>query len=293
MPLAQLLDVQLNSPFDLASLPKPNQPRYQVDIQFLNAPPPEFAAQDYPYANNLGQRSLFFWPHEAVYLSSFGNRLDIFPLGEIQPKLFELSIIGPVLCSLLHQQGRVPLHGSAVAKDGRAHVFLGDQGMGKSTLAAFFVSRGYEFLSDDVILIDELEGVPHVFPCYPSMKLDSHWVKRYGWEGEPLSSIHPSLSKWRVCTKHCFAPAPYPLASLNFLHDASVFSVNESSPSEAYVELLRTTHTAKWLPQSKQAQAHMEQCRPWILECPHLHRIDYPHQQESLESLLNLVKSLP
>jgi hypothetical protein len=288
----QLLDLQLNSPFPLDHLPAPIRPSRQVYIQFIDQAPSEFETKDYPYAKHLGDRALFYWPNEAVYISSSGEQIDIFPLGEIQPKLFELSIIGPVLCSILHQQGRVPLHGSAVRKNGKTHVFLADQGMGKSTLAAFFVANGYHFLSDDIILIDSFKGSPQVFPCYPSMKLEESWIRAYDWTGEPLSLIHPLLKKSRVDLRHCFDTEPTPLSSIHFLHDAQEFKVKPSSPGEAYFQLLQCTHTAKWLAHTQQAPLHMEQCRPWILECPHLYQIDYPHRPKSLEQLLSFVENL-
>lgn len=56
---------------------------------------------------------------------------------------------------LLRQlEGRLAMHGSAVAKDGKAIIFLGRSGAGKSTLAAAMCLRGAELLADDAVAID-------------------------------------------------------------------------------------------------------------------------------------------
>lgn len=53
-----------------------------------------------------------------------------------------------------HLQGRISLHGSAVAVRGRAIVFLGRSGAGKSTAAAAACAKGAELLADDAVALD-------------------------------------------------------------------------------------------------------------------------------------------
>lgn len=63
--------------------------------------------------------------------------------------------LGPVVAIALHLQGAVLLHASAVVLRGKAIVFAGDAGSGKSTTAAILHRLGYAVLADDVT---ELEG---------------------------------------------------------------------------------------------------------------------------------------
>ncbi len=60
------------------------------------------------------------------------------------------AIALPVLASL---RGTGMFHGSAVAGKVGALVFLGEKGVGKSTLAARLSSQGYEVLCDDAVAI--------------------------------------------------------------------------------------------------------------------------------------------
>jgi hypothetical protein len=55
--------------------------------------------------------------------------------------------------ALLRHFGRVQLHGAAVEVDGRAIVFLGDKGAGKSTLSLALGRAGVTVLTDDQLVV--------------------------------------------------------------------------------------------------------------------------------------------
>jgi hypothetical protein len=79
---------------------------------------------------------------------------------------------GAVPLLLSHLTGGIPLHGSSVAIDGRAVVFLGDTEHGKSTLAAAMCELfGGSLLADDAVVVERrLEG-------YAVLALEeSHWL---------------------------------------------------------------------------------------------------------------------
>jgi hypothetical protein len=52
-----------------------------------------------------------------------------------------------------------------------AVAFLGESGLGKSTLATYFCRVGGQFLTDDGMMIDEREDGPWVLPNHPSVRL--------------------------------------------------------------------------------------------------------------------------
>ncbi|MEI9805786.1 MAG: hypothetical protein WDN48_17030 [Pseudolabrys sp.] len=56
----------------------------------------------------------------------------------VQPADCAAYLIGRVFGTLLHQRGHIVLHASAVEVGGKAVLFCGRSGVGKSTLAAFF-----------------------------------------------------------------------------------------------------------------------------------------------------------
>ena len=84
---------------------------------------------------------------------------------------FQTYLLGPVLAYALVKQGLEPLHATTVVVDGRAIGFLAASGAGKSTLAAAFLAAGHRLLTDDLLLIRDIDGAPHGFPGPPRIKL--------------------------------------------------------------------------------------------------------------------------
>ena len=64
--------------------------------------------------------------------------------------------------AILMQRKILPLHGSAIAIDGKAYAIVGDSGAGKSTLASAFLNKGYQLLSDDVIAVSLSKKIFHM-----------------------------------------------------------------------------------------------------------------------------------
>jgi hypothetical protein len=80
------------------------------------------------------------------------------------PEQAALGLLLSVLPLSLPLFGLEPLHGSAVAADGRALLLLGASGTGKSTLASRLSGLGWRFLADDACGID---GVGRLWPGPP------------------------------------------------------------------------------------------------------------------------------
>lgn len=62
------------------------------------------------------------------------------------------------LLELLRRRRLFTLHAASVERDGRAVVIAGASGAGKSTLALALSTRGFSFMGDDLVLIDERDG---------------------------------------------------------------------------------------------------------------------------------------
>lgn len=78
---------------------------------------------------------------------------------EPEPGLAEAEIekvrLGSASLLLRHLQGKLAIHGAAVALGGRAIILLGRSGQGKSTLAASLcASAGVTLFSDDAVALD-------------------------------------------------------------------------------------------------------------------------------------------
>ncbi len=109
-----------------------------------------------------------------IYISPGG--LDLVPLQGRLPKS-ELTgpdretLLGPALVLALAMQGIWSLHASAVMLQGRLVAFLGESGQGKSTLAGYLASTGWELVADDILPVTwEASGVL-AWPRFPQLKL--------------------------------------------------------------------------------------------------------------------------
>lgn len=95
----------------------------------------------------------------------------------VPPDTLQHLLIDQVLPLALSRRGRLVLHASAVHLPGiGAIAFAGSAGRGKSTLAAGLASCGGRILTDDCAAIERIDGVPHVHPSYPGLRLwpDTH-----------------------------------------------------------------------------------------------------------------------
>jgi hypothetical protein len=81
-------------------------------------------------------------------------------------------LLGPVLAFALRLRGVVPLHASGVAVAGRAWLFTGPAGAGKSTTVSALGTLGYPVLSDDVV---PLELTAHAALAWPGVPRLSVW----------------------------------------------------------------------------------------------------------------------
>jgi len=90
------------------------------------------------------------------------------------------------------------IHGGALSREGKALLLPGTSGSGKSTLGAFLMSRGFDYLSDDMIAITR-EGRIAVWPIPISLKSGSwEYLAPYLPELEAL----PPVQVWTRTVKY-------------------------------------------------------------------------------------------
>jgi len=127
--------------------------------------------------NTIGDRSytinqkelLFEQKHIARYLASGGNRVLMQPVpGTNEIAMVRLVLLTSVLAAILLQKRRLPIHASAILKDGKLTLIAGDSGTGKSTSLAGLINNGHTLFSDDVVAVNQDFMT---FASYPMMKL--------------------------------------------------------------------------------------------------------------------------
>jgi len=141
--------------------------------------------------------------------------------------LAAMDILGRVMATMLHAEGAVTLHASAVAIDGAAVGFMAPKFTGKSTLAAAMTYEGAQLVSDDALAI--LPGSPiRCVPGVPSVRLREESAAHFPRTRELQA---PDLPRWRVVdTLHGdkVALQPMPLAALYVIVPSPTGESNEA-----------------------------------------------------------------
>ncbi len=127
------------------------------------------------------------YSHAGVFdLSADGTTVVWYRRAALQ-ELVRSIVLGPVLALSLELSGLFCLHGSAVAINNEAVVFLGPKYHGKSTLATALTAAGAQLIGDDLIAVTP--GLPAmVRPGVPSVRL---WADSAG--ALPLGALCRNL----------------------------------------------------------------------------------------------------
>lgn len=151
----------------------------------------------------------------ATFSIQGGQRVIVSPMKDFDEDKMRLYLLGTCMGVLLIQRKVLPLHGSAVAINGKAYAFVGDSGAGKSTLASAFLSRGYQLLSDDVIAVALSEDhIPFVMPSYPQQKLWQESLEEFGMEASHYRPLFERETKFAIPVASNYITDPLPLAGV-------------------------------------------------------------------------------
>jgi hypothetical protein len=115
---------------------------------------------------------LYFWDTAVVQVNPAQHTLSLHPLtAETTPDTLEHLLYDQIYPRLLAHEGQLVLHAGAVEMDGQLAVFLGDSGMGKSTLVASLYQAGATLLNDDTLVVRQAGAAFTAEPIYRGLRL--------------------------------------------------------------------------------------------------------------------------
>ena len=142
------------------------------------------------------------------------------------------------LMAVAGSMGRVLLHAGAVERDGRAIVVAGESGRGKSTLTAALVQAGFNYLTDELVLIDPDTARVEPYPKALDLSEESHTLLSLGdragsgFKGRVSPGALGSSSEGGELSLLVLLAAP---------DGPGEDGVRSLAPVDALVELLRST----------------------------------------------------
>ena len=178
-----------------------------------------------------GDEYLLRFPRIADFHIRLADHLvRVFPEPNSPEAITAQMLLDQVIPRLLFHHGRMVIHASAVVlSSGSAVAFLGNTGLGKSTLAASFHHSGARLVTDDCLLLEKHGSSVAGIPAYPSLRLwpDSMAALLAG-TGRPLPAAH-NTDKIRMTVDSGQAGnGPVPLSALFILGDSSDAPANDA-----------------------------------------------------------------
>jgi hypothetical protein len=167
-----------------------------------------------------GSRFLLHIPGIARFLLEDGRSIVFAPASEDSLTDVPIFIIGTAFGILLHQREQIVLHASAVRVSGKAVLFCGASGEGKSTLAAALAQRGYPLVTDDVCTVSIEGGAPpQVHPDGRQLKLWAQAIERLELAPARGARVRAKLEKFYVAPGEVYSE-PLPLGAVYMLREA-------------------------------------------------------------------------
>lgn len=142
------------------------------------------------------------------------------------------------LYAMWSQPQWLALHGSAIGVDGRALVLVGHSGAGKSTTAYALYQQGATLISDDMVLVDPVDGI--VYGAAPTLRLWQSGLIEGAYRTEAISPV--TSKRWLAMRVQCWQPS-WVLDAVRVLtrhpHGEPTGTVAALSKMDAMLELLR------------------------------------------------------
>lgn len=173
--------------------------------------------------------------------------IEMAPRGRVDDSTLRHLLLDQVLPLALASQGALVLHASAVSVDGRAVLFAGRAGAGKSTLAALLARDGAPVLADDGVLLEESQdGVLQAVPSYPGLRLfpDSSAAVHLD---APAAHLAGYTRKRRVVAASepgLFRSTPAPLGRIYVLSPGPDLAIDRVSRRDAAMAIVRHAYRA-------------------------------------------------
>ncbi len=259
----RIYGLNISSEIEIPDLPETTEkPDVTIQVgQPADAPSGSYA----PGAHRLSPSTMLFSMRDVGnYVVEGGSKVTVFPAAGYDPLLLRLFLLGSVSGMILHLNGLLPLHGNVIALDGEGCVaFLGHSGMGKSTLAAILMKRGYRLLSDDICAV-KLDGDKSlVMPGIPHVRLWIDAMQMLRIDSSGLKLHHPSEEKFLLPLGDRYAKDPLPLRKIYILDRSEKekgFRLEFLSPLEMMNNLRKHTYRLGFVKRIGRIGEHFSLC---------------------------------
>lgn len=178
------------------------------------------------------------WPNLVNFKIS-KNSIVYQPISELPEGLLRIFILSEAFGFLLLKNGYFLFHGSSVAHNKQAEVFIGTPGAGKSTTIAAFAKNGFQILTDDLVAITfNSKGEPFVVPAFNEVKVWKNALLGLDWNFDLVEAAWEGKEKYLFKTEN-WSDKTVPLKRINILKKPFSKSKTELSPILLPIEFVK------------------------------------------------------
>lgn len=170
---------------------------------------------------------VFTIPELANYYIKGSEEVIIELINDNRQSDAEKYILTIVFGIISYKKGYYPLHGGGVVYKGKAILFTGRSGAGKSTTMVGLHERGFETIGDDISNLFFKDGKVYVHPCFPRFKLWDESMKILDKYGSGEYKLREDLDKYLIPMEN-FAREP--------IEVDRVYLLNDGKKDESYFE---------------------------------------------------------
>ena len=223
----------------------------------------------------------------ARYLVTGGRDVLVEPLRGSEDDVVTFFASSPFTV-LLQQRGVLTLHAAAVKTEAGAALLFGRGGIGKSSLAAALVERGYPLVADDVTgVVPGAEGRPVALPAFPRQRLWAHTLDNMGWRGRAQRRVRADMDKYWLPAQLAGAE-PLPVCAAFVLTGGDRFAIEPVPLEAAFWLLCMYTHRRRIMVALGQRRAHFQAAIALARRVP-VARVTRPWQPFQLDELADRV----
>lgn len=233
--------LRIKSEFEIPNFILRNSECYDVLIKLgdLDVPSENVISEGNHYkVTTLG--TFFFWDETGIIKVHNGSEITVDPNKNID--FLRYLIMGVAFAVLLHQRGLLVLHGSAVRSNKNAIIFLGNSGLGKSSLAFGLNNSGFPLVTDDILPVSFKNDLPIVSPGFPYLKISKDILEVCDCETDKLPKIHIKSLKRSKSAIENFSTDPLNLKTVYILSEGEKSEIKSLSSQKALINLVSNSY---------------------------------------------------
>lgn len=235
----------------------------------------------------------FFVNNVAHYYITNGEFIVVESCEDADKAQIKAFLLGSAFGFLLIQRNKLAIHGGTILIDGKAIIFTGDTGAGKSTMTAAFRERGYLFMADDVSVVGQAEDGTHIiYPGYPQQKLCKDAVKNMGYSPEDFIMIDDDREKYIIPAKESFIDTPTAIGAIIELSvgEGEEVEISEVLGSEKLISLMRNIYRIEVTNFSGLSREYFKKCLEVAKNIP-IYKIKRPRGRRTVEEQISIILS--